>query len=129
MKRFRIVAKCDPYNARKHYNGQTVLKYNGTSPVKWVMEDEIPSEEEAKYVLMDLAKTGGPYETGDWSYEDKNTLERFINDLVEDGIPREDIDTGWYKGPGIYNGCFPVLLEGESSFRDDTVTYSVEEIE
>ena len=42
---FIIKATCDPYNARKHYNGQKVLQYDMATPVKWVMEDDIPTLE------------------------------------------------------------------------------------
>ena len=131
---YRITATCDPYNARKHYNGQPVLKYDMATPVKWVIEDDIPTPEKAKEKLMRLAKTGKPYENGGWSYEDQESVEEFRKEMLElhgDEMTDEKKETltDWYKGPGIYDQTYPVLLEGETSFHDDTMTYMIEAIE
>ena len=132
---YRIVAQCDPYNARKHYNGQQVLERDGATPVKWVMSDGYTSEEEAKKALMDLAMTGNPYENGGWSYEDEDSV-KYLAEAIKEDHPDdfedgEEPDTSWFKGPGIYDHTggtlYPVLLEGETSFRDDTMMYSIEE--
>lgn len=130
----QIVASCDRYNARKHYNGQKVLQYDMTTPVKWVIEDDIPTLEEAKENLMRLAKTGNPYENGGWSYEDQESVEEYRKEMLElhgDEMTDEEKETltDWYKGPGIYDHTNPVLLEGETSFHDDTMTYMIEAIE
>lgn len=130
----RIVASCDPYNARKHYNGQKVLQYDMTTPIKWVMEEDIPSLDKAKEKLMRLAKTGNPYENGDWTYEDQESVEEYRKEMLElhgDEMTDEEKETltDWYKGPGIYENRSPVLLEGETSFHDDTITYMIEAIE
>lgn len=127
----RIVASCDPYNARKHYNGQKVLQYDMATPVKWVIEDDIPTLEEAKEKLMRLAKTGKPYENGGWSYEDQESVKEFLKEMLElhgDEMTDEEKETltDWYKGPGIYDHTYPVLLEGETSFRDDVMQYSID---
>lgn len=49
---YMIVAKCDPYNAKHHWHGQRVLKYDGSTPVEWVA-GEFDTEEEAKDQLHD----------------------------------------------------------------------------
>lgn len=130
----RIVVSCDPYNARKHYNGQKVLQYDMTTPVKWVMEEDIPSLDEAKEKLMRLAKTGNPYENGGWTYEDQESVKEYRKEMLElhgDEMTDEEKETltNWFAGPGIYENQSPVLLEGETSFHDDTMTYMIEAIE
>lgn len=129
---YRIVAQCDPYNARMHYNHQRVLEYDGATPIKWVMSEGYASEAEAKKALMDLAMTGKPYENGGWSYEDEDSIADLKESIMEDWDDEdEEPDFSWFKGPGIYERGgrepYPVLLEGETSFRDDTMTYSIEE--
>ena len=128
---FIIKATCDPYNARKHYNGQKVLQYDMATPVKWIMEEDIPSLDEAKEKLMRLAKTGDPYENGSWTYEDQESVEEFRKEMLElhgDEMTNEEKETltDWYKGPGIYENRSPVFLEGETSFWDDVMQYSID---
>lgn len=128
---FIIKATCDPYNARKHYNGQPVIKYDMTTPVEWVIEDGFASIEEAKAALMKLAKSCRSYESGSWIEENKETI-RELADAIKEDHPEDfedgkEPDASWFKGPGIYDHDTPVLLEGETSFRDDTMQYSVEE--
>ena len=129
MSKFMIVAKCDPYHARWHYNKEPVLKYDGPTPVKWIMSEGYEDEGEAKDALMLFAKSCKDYERGPWRYEDNESVaydKAFI--LEETG---EEDDMSWYQGPGIYNceSHEPVLLEGGWYFEDDTMTYSVEEKE
>lgn len=123
---FIIKATCDPYNAKKHYNGQPVIKYDGTTPIEWAI-DLYRTEKEAVTELMNLAKTGGPYKNGSWSWEDDDSVKELERQLVSADGTKPDLS--WYKGPGIYDGQshVPVLLEGATSFRDDTMQYSVEE--
>jgi len=130
----RITASCDPYHAKKHYNGQKVLQYDMATPVKWVIEDDIPTLEEAKEKLMRLAKTGDPYGNGGWTYEDQESVEEYRKEMLElhgDEISDEEKETltDWFAGPGIYKNHSPVLLEGGTSFHDDTMTYMIEAIE
>ena len=131
---FIIKATCDPYNAKRHYNGQPVIRYDRTTPVEWAI-DIFATEKEAIDKLMTLAKTGAPYETGSWSWEDDESVKELERQLVaenpEDFADGNKPNLPWYKGPGIYDwqSHFPVLLEGDTSFRDDTVQYSVEEAE
>lgn len=129
--KYRIVASCDPYNAKTHYNGQPVLEYEMVTPIKWVIEDDIPSCFEAMERLMRLAKTGKPYENGDWTYEDKESVEEFKKEMLElhgDKMTDEEKETitDWFAGPGIYENHVPVLLEGDTSFRDDCMLYTIE---
>lgn len=130
----RITASCDPYHVRRHYNGQKILRYDMATPVKWVIEDDIPTLEEAKEKLMRLAKTGDPYENGGWSYEDQESVTEHKKELLElygDTMTDEEKETltDWFAGPGIYENHSPVLLEGGTSFHDDTMTYMIEAIE
>lgn len=130
---FRIIEHCNPYNARTHYNGQPVIKYDMTTPVEWVIEDGFASIEEAKAALMKLAKSCRSYESGSWSEEDEETVRELAaaikEDRPEDFEDGEEPDTSWFKGPGIYDhdSMTPVLLEGETSFCDDVETFSIEE--
>lgn len=128
---YRITATCDPYHAKRHYNGQPVLEYDMATPVKWVIEDDIPTLEEAKEKLMRLAKTGDPYENGGWSYEDQESVEEYRKEMLElhgDEMTDEEKEalTDWYKGPGIYENRSPVLLKGETSFWDDVMQYNID---
>lgn len=129
---FIIKATCDPYNAKKHYNGQPVIRYNGTTPVEWTI-DIFPTEQEAVKKLMKLAKSCRSYVSGSWSEEDKESV-RYLAAAIKEDHPEdfedgEEPDTSWFKGSGIYDhdSMLPILLEGETSFRDDTMQYSVEE--
>ena len=126
MKQYRIIAKCDPYNAIRHYNGEEVVKYDGVTPVQWVMRDGL-DEAEAKEALMELAKTGDPYECGIWTWEDEKTVAETAKTIEEEF--GEKADMTWYKGPGLYQDVSPILLEGETAFRDDSVAYAIEEVE
>ena len=64
MKKYIIVAMCDPYNAIKHYHGEKVLKRDGATPIHWVFKDEyFDTEDEAKEALLKAARY-------DYSYED-----------------------------------------------------------
>jgi len=129
---WRIVAQCNPYNARMHYNHQRVLEYDGATPVKWVMSEGYASEDEAKEALMKLAMTGNPFEGGGWTYEDEDSIAELKSAIIEDfgdDPDFEEPDFAWFQGPGIYDGESPVLLKGETMSNDDTMTYSIEEAE
>ena len=136
MDTYIIKATCDPYNAGKHYNGEPVLKYKGTTPVEWIIVSGLESEKEAKDALMDLAKSCRDYGNGNWSYEDEESVANIAgmlkNDYPEDFTCDKTPDMSWFKGPGIYstNGepC-PVLLKGGECFEDDTLKYSIEKLD
>lgn len=132
---YRIECTCDPYNARNHYNGEEVLQYNMMTPVRWVIESGFATLDEAKDALMRLAKTGGGNESGTWEYIDEDFVRR-LNAAVKEKFPDdfedgEEPDASWFKGEGIYESTGarfrPILLKGETSFRDDVLTYSIEE--
>ena len=125
-KNYRIIAKCDPYNAKKHYNGQTVVKYDGTTPISWVIMGEL-TEAQAKEELMKLAKTGEPFESGMWVWEDEDVIAEDKKAIFD--ITGEEADMSFYVGAGVYDGTTgkPVLLVGENSFWDDSVNYCIEE--
>ena len=55
MKTYRITANCNPYHARLHYDDQRVLKRDGATPVKWVIEDGL-TESEALQRLWEFAR-------------------------------------------------------------------------
>lgn len=46
----RIVACCDPYHAKLHYNGEKVIESDMGTPVQWVI-GEYDSIEEAREAL------------------------------------------------------------------------------
>lgn len=108
---YMVVASCDPYNAKLHYDGQKVIKYDGNTPTEWVIAD------------------GG----GDGlSMSDAlNVLERIamlIDSLsfYDDGSFKYDELPHWYKGAGYYmNGCDYYLL-GDRLFNYGTMYYSIE---
>lgn len=126
---YRITAYCDPYNAKFHYNGQEVIRRDGSTPIEWVIEDGFNYREDAIEQLMRLAMSGSPYDNGDWTYLDDAAIDDMKAQTKEDFD--EDLDTTFYKGAGIYSagnrGFNPILIEGEDSFWDDTMKYSVEE--
>lgn len=130
MKKYIITANCNPYHAKFYYNGERVLRYNGCTPVEWVADDNFgdgfSSEEAAASALMAMAKN---INCDDWSYEDDASIAEIERQIKED--TGESIKVEWYKGPGVYDtaNCFEVLLEGETSFDYDTMTWSVEKEE
>lgn len=126
-----IVAACDPYNARFHHHQERVLKYDMTTPVLWVMDDDYGtgmSEERALAILERYASEDG------YTYYDEASLEAYVQEVkeayeYENDEPFEgDVDTSWYEGRGYYDdnmGC--VYLCGSEYYRHDTMFYSIEE--
>lgn len=127
-----VIAQCNPYNAKFHYNGQRVLAYDMTTPVKWVMEDFYGAgitEEEALATLEKYAQMDG------YEYFDDNAVAEWVemfkeNYEYDNDEPYEgDVDTSWYEGRGYYdsenNVC--VYLCGDHYYRHDTMSYSIEE--
>lgn len=130
---YTIKVTCDPYNARTHYNGQKVIKFNGSTPVEWIAEEGFQTMDEAKDALMRLAMRSSSYVNGNWSFEDEESVRELAAAIKEDLDDDEEPDMSWFKGPGIYDRDghqpIPVLLEDETSFRDDVESYSIEEAE
>ena len=122
-----IATYCNPYNARTHYHGEEVLKYDGITPVKWVF-GEYDNEEEAKDALANLAYSYAT-EHDSLSYEDYASVEDSINCMIEDGATPEEVKEAfsWFKGTGIY--CDHVLeyAMGDTSFSFDVLTFMIEE--
>lgn len=134
MNAYRIVAHCDPYNARKHYNHEPVIRYDGATPIEWVIEDGFSTEKEAVDALMRFAKSGREYESGSWNWYDDAEVEELKRQLAEDfGEDASDVDIDWYEGEGIYcnygAGNGPLLLVGQKSFSDDSMSYWVDDYE
>lgn len=86
-KKYIVIANCDPYHSRFHYRGQRVLKYDMTSPIKWVCDDnycEGYSYDEAKDILRDIVITltdysdnGGYYKNNVLIYQDNDESFRY----------------------------------------------------
>ena len=126
-KNYIIVAKCDPYNAKHHWHGQRVLKYDGPTPVEWVA-GEYDTEEEAKDQLykwclaesddfIDLANEG---EVIDWCrgwLDDWETepVRNMLNAIAADGYGIYD-QTNYAFIMGVDDWCY--------SF--DSMSYSIE---
>lgn len=126
-KKYMIIANCDPYNAHRHYNGQRVLRYTGTTPTAWVMEENLTKEEAHNllnsYANEDLSVNLHYFE----SAEEIEELVRELDDDDEGAV----VDTSFFKGSGFYNGigrdAEAIYLEGDDSYSCDTMTYSISE--
>ena len=81
---YRIIEACNPYNARTHYRGEDVIEYDGATPVKWIVEDTLETEDEAKAALMRLAKSMSDYISGSWGDEDDESIAEWVNVIKED---------------------------------------------
>lgn len=137
MKTYRITASCNPYHAKFHYNGQRVLKRDGATPVKWVIEDGL-TEDEALQRLWEFACEDCERNYANWSREDAESIEDMAQMLADDEMNDLTLEEarecfGWFRGEGIYttggNQPEPVMLKGERSYSYDTMTYVVEEDE
>jgi hypothetical protein len=120
-----VVAQCNPYNAKSHYNGQRVLDYDMTTPVKWVMDDDYGyglSEEEALAKLEAYASEDG------YEYFDEESLAEYVK-MVKEGFEVEDVDTSWYEGRGYYDmeNMYCAYSCGDHYYRHDTMFYSIED--
>ena len=66
-KTYRIVAKCDPYNAKKHYHGEKVIRMDGATPVEWIYDDrEGMTLKEANDVILNYARITAGRHIGNW---------------------------------------------------------------
>lgn len=127
-KKYMIVAGCDPYNAHRHYNGQRVLRYTGTTPTAWVMEENL-TKDEAHNLL-------NSYACEDLSvdllyFESAEEIEELVRKTLDDGDEDAVVDTSFFKGAGFYNGIGSdseaIYLKGDDSYSCDVMTYSIEE--
>ena len=137
MKTYRITASCNPYHARFHYHGGRVLKRDGATPVKWVIEDGM-TEEEALQKLWGFACEDCERNYANWSRANAESIEDMAQELAEDEANDLTIEQArelfdWFEGEGIYSTGGdrpePVMLKGERSYSYDVMTYCVEEDE
>lgn len=125
QKKYRIVGSCNPYHARFHYNGYNeVLRYDGTTPVEWVVNDNYGygfTLDEAMDKLDSYAN-----EMNILSWEDNETVANLVYEAREnDDI---DLDTSWFIGDGWYADHILYYKRGDMYLEDDVMTYCIEEI-
>ena len=127
MKTYRITATCNPYNARIHYNGGEVLRYDGATPVEWVHRDNLSYEEAVQQFK-------------NWANEDccwwgLMEIAEAIDAILEDGeiseysVEEWQKDNRWWDGAGWYHcGSHEKCWDGcGNTYRDDVMTYHIEE--
>lgn len=129
----RVIATCDPHNARHHYHGEEVVEYDGATPVQWVV-GEYDTLEEAKEALWSFALEDFCNHDGQ-SHEYDENIEQDIRDIAEDqDLDEEGIKelrnwyASWYKGEGIYDNESHevVMLKSDESYSFDTMGYYIE---
>ena len=59
------------------------IRYDGTTAVEWII-DIFQTEQEALKKLIELAKTGNPYENGSWSWEDDESVKELERLILEE---------------------------------------------
>ena len=127
MEKYIITGVCDPYNARFHFNeyNNKALKYDGATPVKWVVDDnygEGYSLEEAFDILDSYANQLADNTT----YVDDEGIAEMIS--LAKQYDDVDLDTSWYVGAGWYEDTTLVYRHGDESLRDDVMLYWIENI-
>lgn len=127
----RIVACCDPYHAKLHYNGEKVIKRDMGTPVQWVI-GEYDSIEEAREALWKMCLEDKDRNM-DWTRESDDDLSYWRELLASDPDHEDwsdaDIEEmlSWYKGEGVYNSINePVMLKGGDGYTNDVVTYRID---
>ena len=120
-KKYMVVGQCNPYHAKFHYSKlNRVLKYDGATPVKWVVDDnwgEGLEEGELEKTFRDIA----------WG--NNNNRFHYDKEYVEDRIYNEiDYDDSWFEGDGVYDeNHYPIYIYGSLVIRDDVMLYTAEE--
>lgn len=130
MKKIRIIAICDPYHARSHYNGQEIIRRNGATPVSWVIQ-ECSTIEEAREILWQFARET-TINSANLSHKDNEDIEYVKSLLIEEeGLTETEVNEmlSWYKGEGIYYTSTNevMMLKGDGSYSSDIMTYCIEE--
>lgn len=117
-----IIAHCDPYNAKSHYHGERVVKFDGATPVSWVLK-EFSTKTEAIERLEKFFK--GDYEGEIDFYESESAARKDLEDM---GI--EQPDTTFWKGAGYYHTESKELIfrKGDESYSFDTLSYYIDQI-
>lgn len=128
----RIIAHCDPHNARRHYNGQEIVKRDGNTPVEWVM-GHYDTDDAAKSALWDFAMQDYIEHYANLVHEDNESIADMKRTLADDtGLSPAEIDAvfSWYEGEGVYtrDGHEAVLLKGGTAYSYDTMTYYIDEL-
>lgn len=127
---YRIIAHCDPYNARFHYHSGEVIKRDGATPVAWVIETFRTQDEACEYLWKMALEDSN--ERDDLSFEDDYNINDQVQSISDyEGIPIEEAREmfSWYKGEGVYycDGHEPMLLKGGDSYSYDVMTYTIED--
>ena len=127
---YRIIAHCDPYNARFHYHSGEVIKRDGSTPVAWVIET-FRTQDEAREYLWKMALEDCN-ERDDLSFENDYNINDQVSAISEyEGIPVDEVREmfSWYEGEGVYycDGHEPMMLKGGDSYSYDTMTYGIKE--
>lgn len=39
MKRYMLTVSCDPYHANMKYHGEEIIRYDGKTPIEWIVDD------------------------------------------------------------------------------------------
>ena len=124
MKKYRIIANCDPYNARFHHHNEQVLKYDGATPIEGVVDDSYGDGYtlEAAYDILDGYAN---QLNDDTCYEDDASIAEMRREFEEYG---EEAGFSWYEGAGWYENNVLVYRHGDSYLRDDVMLYSIDEL-
>lgn len=132
----KIIASCNPYNAKTHYHGEKVVQYDGATPVQWII-GEYASADKAKDTLWKMALEECNRHD-DLSHEDSEGIEYDIaaisedRDLDEAGVQElRNWYADWFKGEGVYynDSHEPMMLKGDTFYSYDVMSYGIEEIE
>lgn len=115
MKKYLITISCDPYHANTKYHGEEVIRYDGKTPIEWIVDDFAGigyTEEEALKALEGIVDRKDCL-----SYYDKNVFETYGEEIPE-----------WFNGDGYYDDEICVYNVGDRTYRDDVMYYSIEEM-
>ena len=108
---YRIVASTDAYHAGRRVMAGEPLKYEGNTVVKMIQ------------VLCDSVEQGREI-LRQWALQSSAIY--YNNDSRD---PNEHTEEKWYEGAGWYDpvGHQLLYLEGSDYYRDDVMTYKIEE--
>ena len=130
---FTITAACDPHNAKHHYHSEEVVRYQGTTPVEWVI-GKYCTIEEARSAIWSMALEECDKNQESLSHEFDENIEADIQAVAEDqeldeaGVRKlRDWFESWYKGEGIYylDSREIMMLKGDETYSFDTMTYRI----
>nr|DAQ41497.1 MAG TPA: hypothetical protein [Caudoviricetes sp.] len=114
MKRYMLTVSCDPYHANMKYHGEEIIRYDGKTPIEWIVDRCANlTIEEAHEKLEKIVERKDTL-----SYYDKHVFETEGEEIPE-----------WFNGDGYYDDERCVYNIGDKTYRDDVLYYSIEEIE